>query len=120
MDKQAQGLTNYLNGLSAEESVERVYCDAGAKVLKRRWRNKSGEVDLIFQLGPVLVFVEVKKAKDFAIAAERVSERQLQRISRAAEEFSANTPLGLDTLLRIDVALVNDAGESQIIENVTL
>lgn len=120
MSAQARGLTNYMNGLAAEDCIERVYCDAGAKVVKRRWRSKSGEVDLIFQMGALFVFVEVKKARDFATAAKRLSDRQMQRIARAAEEFCASIPLGNDAEIRIDVALVNEAGESEIIENVSL
>ena len=120
MDKKTRGLTNYLDGLSAEQSVERAYCDAGAKVVQRRWRGKSGEVDLIMQLGATYIFIEVKKARDFASAAMRLSERQLQRIARAADEFAATLPLGLNSAMRIDVALVNNASESQIIENVSL
>lgn len=120
MSAQARGLTNYMNGLAAEDCVERVYCDAGATVVKRRWRSKSGEVDLIFQIGALFVFVEVKKARDFAAAAMRLSDRQMQRIARAAEEFCASTPLGMAAEIRIDVALVNEAGESEIIENVSV
>ncbi|MBT8460780.1 MAG: YraN family protein [Boseongicola sp.] len=120
MDKKSRGLTNYLDGLSAEECVERAYCDVGAKVVKRRWRGKSGEVDLIMQHGAVYIFVEVKKARDFASAAMRVTEKQMQRVTRAAEEFAAALPLGPDSAMRIDVALVNNASESRILENVTL
>src|SRR6056297_2557820 len=108
MERKARELNNYLNGVAAEDCVERLYCDAGAKVLKRRWRSKSGEVDLIFQLGTMFIFVEVKKAKDFAAAASRLSDRQMQRIAAAAEEFCASTPLGMEANIRIDVALVND------------
>ncbi len=120
VDQKTRGLTNYLNGLSAEECVERLYCDKGAELAARRWRGKSGEVDLIFREGATLVFVEVKKSKDFATAAERLTARQIGRISRAAEEFAGTTSLGLMSPIRIDVALVNDRGESQILENVTL
>lgn len=120
MDRKARGLNNYLNGLSAEECVERAYTNAGAEVAARRWRGKSGEVDLIFRHGAMLVFVEVKKSKDFARAAERVTSSQITRIARAAEEFAGSAPEGLLTPMRIDVALVNDQGESQILENVTL
>ena len=120
MDKQARGLTNYLDGLAAEDCVEQVYRDAGATLVRRRWRSRSGEVDLIMQLDTTFIFVEVKKAKDFASAAMRLSDRQLQRITRAAEEFCMTAPEGMETTIRIDVALVNGASESQIIENVTL
>ena len=120
MDRSSRGLNNYLNGISAEECVERAYCDAGAEIAERRWRGKSGEVDLIFKAGSMFIFVEVKRAKDFRTASERVTIRQIGRIARAAEEYVARTPLGSLTPIRIDVALVNERGESQIMENATL
>jgi len=50
MNKQTRALTIYLNRISAEECKKRRFCDDGAKVVRRRWRIKSGELDLIFQL----------------------------------------------------------------------
>jgi putative endonuclease len=67
--------------------------------------------------GVVVVFVEVKKSKSFAAAAERVSKRQMQRIYQAASEFLAGEPAGQDTEMRFDVALVNGVGEVHILEN---
>ena len=80
MNKQTRGLTIYLNRVSAEEWGKRRFCDDGTKVVRRRWRRKSGEFDLIFLLGSLCVFVEVKRAKDLATAVDRVTRRQLRRI----------------------------------------
>ncbi len=67
--------------------------------------------------GNNLVFIEVKKARDFARAAERLTRAQIRRIWGAAQEFMAGEPKGLLTDVRFDVALVNARGEMQIIEN---
>ncbi len=109
--------TNYHAGLCAEGIAERYYHRAGLRTRKRRWRGRSGEVDLILQQGDELVFVEVKKSRSFERAAQRLSRRQIQRIMTAAEEFIGAEPNGLNSEMRFDVALVNDAGQIQVIEN---
>ncbi|QMU60010.1 MAG: hypothetical protein GKR98_07305 [Boseongicola sp.] len=115
-----RGLTNYHDGLAAESGVEREYCERGGEIAARRWRGKSGEIDLVVRKGSEIVFVEVKKSRDFAKAAERITAGQILRITRAGEEFLATQPMGQLTNTRVDVALVNGQGETQIIENVTL
>ena len=118
-DRAQQGMTNYQNGLSAEGSVERVYEDAGFRVLERRWRGASGEVDLILQKDLLLAFVEVKRSKDFASSATRLSASQIGRVCLTAEEYIASKNYcSMD--IRIDAALVNCRGEIQSLENVTL
>ncbi|MEO9827410.1 MAG: YraN family protein [Paracoccaceae bacterium] len=117
--EQQRGLVNYHAGLAAETSVELNYAAAGASLLERRWRGKGGEVDLILRDGDELVFVEVKKSKSFARAAESLSHRQLARICRASEEYLGTQPNGSLTPMRIDVALTNEAGEIDILRNVT-
>ncbi|NNE88754.1 MAG: hypothetical protein HKN27_11810 [Silicimonas sp.] len=118
-DAQQRGLANYHAGLAAESSVELEYQTAGAILLERRWRGAAGEVDIILRDGDELVFVEVKKSKSFARAAESLSQRQLGRISLAAEEFLGTQDLGSLTPMRIDVALTNATGEVDILRNVT-
>ena len=59
----------------------------------------------------------MKKARDFARAAARVSARQMERLCAAAEEFLGQEPGGLLTDMRFDVALVNASGEHRIVEN---
>ena len=120
MNRQSRGLTNYHNGLAAEASVEKGYLGRGGEVAARRWRGKSGEIDLIIRKGAEIIFVEVKKAQDFAKAAERITAQQIRRISQAGEEFLATEPMGQLTNVRVDVALVNGFGETEIIENVTV
>jgi len=111
------GAVSYYAGLAAEDQVADDYGRRGHATCQRRWRGKGGEIDLIARDGDGLIFVEVKKARDFARAAERLTGRQLGRIYAAATEYLGQMPNGQDTLARIDVALVNAAGQIQIIEN---
>ncbi|MFV2001998.1 MAG: YraN family protein [Paracoccaceae bacterium] len=111
------GATSYHAGLAAEQQVAADYQSRGHATCQHRWRGKSGEIDLIARDGDGLIFVEVKKARDFARAVERITQRQMQRIYDAAGEYLARMPRGLNTPVRIDVALVNGAGRIRIIEN---
>ena len=120
LNKQLIGQSSYYDGIAAETVVERRYCSDGGEIAARRWRGQSGEIDLVFRKDGEVIFVEVKKAKDFSRAAYRLSQRQLARIASAAEVFVSNEALGPLTPFRIDLALVNERGESWIIENVTM
>ncbi len=111
------GLVGYCAGLSAEESVMRDYLRRGYRLLAQRWRGEGGEIDLIFGQGDAVVFVEVKKSRSFAAAAARLSPRQMQRIYASASGFLGSQPNGLNTDTRFDVALVDDVGALEILEN---
>lgn len=111
------GKTSYLAGLSAENAVEARYVRHGHAVAARRWRGTRGELDLVLRDGDGLIVVEVKKARDFARAAARITRRQLDRIYGAASEFVAGEPRGSLTNVRFDVALVDGAGRLEIMEN---
>ena len=120
MDRQIRGRRNYETGMAAEDIVRRRYADAGYELDQRRWRGVSGEIDLIFRRGAEAIFAEVKASRDFARAAQSLSGRQLTRISTAAQEYLANTFGRCDVDCRIDLALVDAQGRSQILENVSM
>ncbi len=115
-----RGRQNYEAGLAAEGSVQRLYEAAGYRVAGRRWRGVAGEIDLIFRKGAEVVFVEVKKSANILRASENLSMSQLARVARAAEEYLATLPTGLDTPARVDVALVDRHGQTSVIENATV
>lgn len=104
-------------GEAAEQQIAQDYERRGFEIAKRRWRGSAGEIDLVTRGNDGLVFVEVKKSRDFARAAEHLSARQMQRISDTAAEFLAGEPDGMMTNVRFDVALVDGTGQYQIIEN---
>lgn len=111
------GLTGYHAGLAAENIVAEDYARRGRKIANHRWRGCGGEVDLIVREGDRVVFVEVKKSKTFARAAERLTRRQMDRIYATASEFLGGEPAGQMTDVRFDLALVDGQGAVQIIEN---
>jgi putative endonuclease len=111
------GALSYHAGLSAEDQVARRYAQLGLTLIARRWRGKGGEVDLILDHGGTVVFVEVKKSRDHARAAARVSARQVQRLFDAGAEFLGTRPGGLNAPARFDIALVDGTGHIHIIEN---
>lgn len=104
-------------GEAAERQIARHYERMGFEVVCRRWRGASGEIDLILRKAETVVFVEVKKSRSFAVAAERISGHQVARIFASAEEFLADEPNGQLTDTRFDAALVDETGRFEILEN---
>ncbi|ACO76001.1 UPF0102 domain containing protein [Laribacter hongkongensis HLHK9] len=62
---------------------------AGLKLLVRNWRGGGGELDLVMQEGPVLVFVEVRarSCARFGGAAASIGAGKCRRLRQAAEAF---------------------------------
>ena len=116
-DRRDRGLRAYLSGAAAEASVARDYERRGFTIARRRWRGQGGEIDLIARKGADVIFVEVKSARDFATAAERLGARQMERLYLAASEFLEGEPAGQLTEARFDVALVDGRGAFEIVEN---
>ena len=112
------GAVSYRAGLAAEEAVARRYAGEGASLAARRWRGRSGEIDLVVRdRDGNTVFIEVKQSRSHAEAALHLGERQMRRIWSAASEFLAGEPLGQATPSRFDVALVDGQGLIEVIEN---
>lgn len=112
-----RGQRAYLSGAAAEDRVARLYEQAGARVLARRWRGAGGEIDLILRDDNGLVFVEVKAARCFDRALSALSSRQIGRICIAAQEFAGSQPDGLLSDMRFDLAVVDGQGCARILEN---
>jgi len=114
------GKISYLAGLAAEDQVAQDYQRRGHKILSRRWRGALGEIDLVTEKDGEVIFIEVKKARSFAHAAERLTARQIKRIYASAEHYIGQLATGLNTACRFDVALVDGLGRIDIRENAIL
>jgi len=112
-----RGKTAYHAGTAAEDSVARHYEGRAASVLAKRWRGTTGEIDLVIRDGAVVVFVEVKKSRNHAQAAARLTRAQMDRIYQAGSEFLATQARGQLTDVRFDVALVDEQGCVVVVEN---
>ncbi len=78
----------------------------GYRILARRFRVPSGEIDLIARRGRVVAAIEVKARANLATASESVSGRQRRRVARALEHFLALRPELAGLAPRFDVMLV--------------
>jgi putative endonuclease len=111
------GSVGYHAGRVAEDIVAGDYICRNYNLAARRWRGQAGEIDLIMRDGDEVVFVEVKKAKCFAKAGEKLGRRRMDRICAAAQEFLAGEPGGQLTHVRFDLAMVDGHGAVKVIEN---
>lgn len=114
------GTTSYHAGLAAEDIVSRHYLGLGYQEEQRRWRGPGGEIDLVLANVERTIFVEVKKSRDHASAAARVTPRQLSRVAASAEVYIAESSHAAMRDARIDVALVDASGFVEVLENVSL
>ncbi len=77
----------------------------GYRILDRRYRARSGEVDLIAVRGRRVAFVEVKFRASLDTARYAITSRQADRLARTAEQWIWRHPayrnhqIGLDALL---------------------
>ncbi len=111
------GAVSYYSGLAAEESVARHYAKTGYSIAAKRWRSKAGEIDLIAKKDGNIIFIEVKKSRDFDTAAQMLNQRQMKRIYNSAAIYLEDEPAGQDSDSRFDVALVNRQGAISVLEN---
>ena len=95
----------------------------GFRILERRFRTRTGEIDLVAEEGGTLVFVEVKSrsALGFGRPAEAVDARKQARLRRTAEIYliehgARDRPCRFDVLEvlrssggRLRYALIRDA-----------
>jgi putative endonuclease len=84
------------------------------RVVRRNFRCRSGEIDLVMLDGDDLVFVEVRfrRSDRFGDAASSITQRKQHRIIRAAEYYLARHRKHQDRPCRFDVVAIdmNDGG----------
>lgn len=73
------------------------------RVRERRYRTPFGEIDLILERGPTIVFLEVKTRGTAAGEANALASVNRQRLVRAAEHFRTRNPRDAHRPMRFDV-----------------
>ena len=99
-------------GKSGEDLACRELERRGYAIVARRFRVRSGELDIVARDGGVLVFVEVKTraGRQFGSAAEAVTAAKQRRIALLAHEYLLRHRMS-DCPCRFDVVSVHvDAG----------
>jgi putative endonuclease len=96
-----------LQGRKGERVAARFLLKQGFDILARRYRGRSGELDIIALEQDTLVFVEVKTRSSirFGEPWEFVDWQKQQILRRTAEEFIADHDLGQYTY-RFDIVSV--------------
>lgn len=80
----------------------------GHRILAKRYKTRSGEIDLIARRGKTILFVEVKQRAKPEHAIDPVTARSEERIIRSGEIFMSRHPVYVDQgyALRYDMAVV--------------
>jgi putative endonuclease len=90
----------------------------GYRVLARRVRTPSGEIDLIVARGEALVFVEVKQRGSRDSALEMLGGATLKRVTRAADYLRVKYSRFPNQ--RIDVVVISKSHWPHHLQNVGL
>ncbi|MGJ8558789.1 MAG: YraN family protein [Litorimonas sp.] len=95
-------------GRRAETWVAAYLIVTGHRILARRFKTGSGEIDLIAQRGKTIVFIEVKQRAKAEHTIDPVTARSEERIIRAGEIFLSRHPGFVDQghALRYDIVIV--------------
>lgn len=90
----------------------------GLTLVRRNWRCKLGEIDLICADGDCIVFVEVRYRRNprYGFAAETVDRHKQAKLIRAAKFFLQRYPEYRDRPLRFDVVAVQGRDEELTLE----
>lgn len=93
-------------GFLGEEYVARYLRKKGCIIIKRNWRDRYGEVDIIAEDKENIIFVEVKTRTENAMVSgvEAVDTGKMRRIRNEAQMFVKR--LNTDLPPRVDVAEV--------------
>ena len=103
-------------GKTGEDLACRELERLGYAIIARRFRVRSGELDIVARDGPVLVFVEVKAraGRQFGNAAEAVTFIKQRRLTEVAKEYLVRHRVS-DCRCRFDVVSIHfGAGEPAI------
>ncbi|MEX0602367.1 MAG: YraN family protein [Bacteroidota bacterium] len=107
-----------LRGIRGETIALRHLLAHGYRLLRKNYRYGSGEIDLVCEEGPDLVFVEVKyrRSEEYGNPEEAVTPRKQERLRRTAEGYMLEHNCD-DRSYRFDVVAILDRGSSLRIEH---
>jgi len=105
---------SYLKGIIAEYYVMFFLMLKGYRLVKRRYRNFAGEIDLVMHHKKTLVAIEVKYRKTIDDGLFSIQNKQKNRIMNALQIISGYYP---NYGVRCDVCIVNYKGYIRHISN---
>lgn len=81
--------TRFRRGRLSELIAAAVLIVRGYRILARRLKTASGEIDIVALRGRRIAFIEVKRRRTLADAEAAITPRQAKRIRRAADLWLA-------------------------------
>ncbi|MDQ8732197.1 YraN family protein [Bradyrhizobium sp. LHD-71] len=96
----------FQSGLSAESRCAAWLIAKGYRIVARRFRSRTGEIDIIARRRGIIAFIEVKARATLDDAAYAITPYQQQRIIATAEAWLATRPQYDKHELRFDAMLV--------------
>ncbi len=106
-----------MKGADAEDRALQELLRQGHTLLVRNYRIPGGEIDLVTQHGPTLVFSEVRQRKSaqYGSAAESVTPRKLALMQRAAQSYLVRE-LGRDDVpCRLQVVSIEGSAQGGVL-----
>ncbi len=100
------GFHNKVTGQCGEDVATGLLKKKGYKILKRNYKNKIGEIDIIAKNKDNLIFIEVKtrSTEKFGTPAEAVTYYKKQKIVNTAKMYLIENPTDLN--IRFDIVEV--------------
>lgn len=92
-------------GTKAEDSALSYLSEQGLKLVKRNFRCRQGEIDLIMRDGNYYVFVEVRyrKSPSHGDSLESITSNKQAKVTKAATVYLLQQDLYAQVLCRFDV-----------------
>lgn len=91
----------------AAERLGAVYLQLkGYKILERRFKSRSGEIDIIARKGSVIAVIEVKRRATLAQCHDSLTHTGLKRIEAACDDYMAKNTLAQTLDIRFDALFV--------------
>lgn len=100
-------ISSYKFGILAEKIAILFLLLKGYKILRRRHKNRFGEIDIIARKSNILVIIEVKARSKEISVEEILHQRQIERIKLSAQFFVAQNKQLQNCDLRFDFIKLN-------------
>lgn len=109
LDLNLKNKSNHASGIAAEKMAAEYLRTQGFSIEQMRYKTKHGEIDIVSQKQSLLIFVEVKKRKNFG-EDDPISATQKQRVTNAALQYLSDNPEKSELDMRFDTILIDSAG----------
>ncbi len=106
-------------GEKGESLAKQFFAGLGYCFIDSNYRNKYGEIDLIFKDGNVLVLIEVKTRfkKNYGDIKLSIDKRKTNRILKTAEMYIINSGLEFEEI-RIDALFVEIKNSGPVFKHI--